>query len=185
MLSDNSKHQFKALILTCPYPQLKKLAGKYLKKKVLNLKVKMQPNITGMIALKNKKDLPISSIKFDDDILAWAANENSKQRFKSNLNLWTLQASLKWSQKKINIYKNDKSIINQLILRFIKLTGFEKNKIVHKKIHGWKYSYSYQKTSLSSSWSKKYQLGICGDWFGGPKVENAWLSANDLARKIK
>tara|TARA_B110000211_G_C14042259_1_gene537290 strand:- start:217 stop:1179 length:963 start_codon:yes stop_codon:yes gene_type:complete len=185
MLSDNSKHRFKALILTCPYPQLKKLARKYLKKKVLNLKVKMQPNITGMIALKNKKDLPISSIKFDDDILTWAANENSKQRFKSNLNLWTLQASLKWSKKKINIYKNDKSIINQLISRFVKLTGFEKNKIVHKKIHGWKYSYSYQKTSLLSSWNKKYQLGICGDWFGGPKVENAWLSANDLARKIK
>jgi len=38
---------------------------------------------------------------------------------------------------------------------------------------------------LNSSWNKKYQLGICGDWFGGPKVENAWLSANDLAKKIK
>ena len=38
----------------------------------------MQPNITVMIALKNKKELPISSIKFDDNMLAWAANENSK-----------------------------------------------------------------------------------------------------------
>ena len=31
----------------------------------------------------------------------------------------------------------------------------------------------------------KNNLGICGDWFNGPKVENAWLSANDLAIKIK
>ena len=38
--------------------------------------------------------------------------------------------------------------MNQLISRFIKLTGFEKNKIIHKKIHGWKYSYNYQKTSF-------------------------------------
>ena len=184
-LDDNSKHQFKALILTCPFPQLKKLAGRYLEKKVSNLKIQMQPNITVMVALTNKKELPISSIKFDDNMLAWAANENSKKRFKSNLNLWTLQASLKWSKKTINKYKTDKSMMNKLISKFTQLTGLEKNKIIHKKIHGWKYSYSYQKTSLLSNWNKKYQLGICGDWFGGPKVENAWLSANDLAKKIK
>ena len=184
-LKDKSKYQFKSLIVTCPFPQLKKLARNYLDKNILKLKVQMQPNITVMIAIKNQKNLPISSIKFNDDILAWAANENSKKRFKSNINLWTLQATLKWSKKTINKYKTDKSIMNQLIARFIKLTGFEKNKIIFKKIHGWKYSYNYEKTPYLSIWNKKINLGICGDWLSGPKVENAWLSANDLARKIK
>jgi renalase len=185
VLKDKSKYQFKSLIITCPFPQLKKLAKNYLDKNILKLKVQMQPNITAMIALKNKKNLPISSIKFDDDILAWAANENSKKRFKSNINLWTLQATLKWSKKTINKYKIDKSIMSQLVTRFIKLTGFKKNKIIFKKIHGWKYSYNYEKTPYLSIWNKKINLGICGDWLNGPKVENAWLSANDLARKIK
>ena len=184
-LKNKSKHQFKSLIITCPFPQLKKLAKQYLDKKILKLKVQMQPNITVMIAFKNQKNLPISSIKFNDDILAWAANENSKKRFKSNINLWTIQASLNWSKKTINKYKTDKSIMNQLISRFIKLTGFKKNKIIFKKIHGWKYSYNYEKTPYLSIWDKKINLGVCGDWFNGPKVENAWLSANDLARKIK
>ena len=184
-LKNKSKYQFKSLIVTCPFPQLKKLAKNYLDKTILKLKVQMQPNITVMIALKNQKKLPISSIKFNDDVLAWAANENSKNRFKSNINLWTLQATLRWSKKTINKYKNDKSIMNQLITRFIKLTGFEKNKIIFKRIHGWKYSYNYEKTPYLSIWNKKINLGVCGDWFNGPKVENAWLSANDLARKIK
>ena len=184
-LNDKSSYQFKGLILTCPFPQLKKLAKNYLDRKISNLKVQMQPNITVMVAFKNQKNLPISSIKFNDETLAWAANENSKKRFKSNFNLWTLQASLKWSKKTINKYKNNNSIMNQLISQFIKLTGFEKNKVIHKKIHGWKYSYNYKKTPFLSSWNKKYQLGICGDWFDGPKVENAWISANDLAKKIK
>ena len=184
-LKNKSKHQFKSLIITCPFPQLKKLAKNYLNKKILKLKVQMQPNITVMIALKNQKNLPISSIKFNDDILAWAANENSKKRFKSNINLWTLQATLKWSKKTINKYKTDKLIMSQLISRFTKLTGFEKNKIIFKRIHGWKYSYNYEKTPYLSIWNKKINLGICGDWLSGPKVENAWLSANDLARKIK
>ena len=184
-LKNKSKHQFKSLIITCPFPQLKKLAKNYLDKNILKLKVQMQPNITVMLALKNQKTLPISSIKFNDDILAWAANENSKKRFKSNINLWTLQATLKWSKKTINKYKTDKSIMNQLITRFIKLTGFEKNKIIFKRIHGWKYSYNYEKTPYLSIWNKKINLGVCGDWLNGPKVENAWLSANDLAKKIK
>ena len=183
-LKNKSKYQFKSLIVSCPFPQLKKLAKNYLNKKILKLKVQMQPNITVMIALKNQKNLPISSIKFNDDILAWAANENSKKRFKSNINLWTLQATLKWSKKTINKYKNDKSIMEQLIKRFVKLTGLEKNKIIFKRIHGWKYSYNYEKTPYLSIWDKKNNLGICGDWFNGPKVENAWLSANDLAIKI-
>ena len=184
-LNNKSKHHFKSLIITCPFPQLKKLAKKYLDKKILNLKVQMQPNITVMLALKKQKNLPISSIKFNDEVLAWAANENSKKRFKSNINLWTLQATLKWSKKTINKYKTDKSIMNQLIKRFVKLTGLEKNKIIFKKIHGWKYSYNYEKTPYLSIWNKKINLGVCGDWFNGPKVENAWLSANDLAKKIK
>jgi predicted NAD/FAD-dependent oxidoreductase len=184
-LKNKSKYQFKSLIITCPFPQLKKLAKNYLNKNILKLNVQMQPNITVMLALKNQKTLPISSIKFNDDILAWAANENSKKRFKSKINLWTLQATLKWSKKTINRYKTDKSIMKQLIARFIKLTGFEKKKIIFKRIHGWKYSYNYEKTPYLSIWNKKINLGVCGDWFNGPKVENAWLSANDLANKIK
>ena len=185
LLKDKSKYQFKSLIITCPFPQLKKLAKKYLDKKILNLNVKMQPNITVMVALKNQKELPISSIKFDDDTLAWAANENSKKRFKSNTNLWTLQATLKWSKKTINKYKNDSAIMRQLTSKFINLTGLDKHKIIHTRIHGWKYSYNYEKTSVLSYWNKKYRLGVCGDWLSGPKVENAWLSANDLVKKIR
>ena len=42
---DNSKINFRYLILTCPYPQVKLLARNYIDKKMLNLKVKMEPNI--------------------------------------------------------------------------------------------------------------------------------------------
>ena len=118
-------------------------------------------------------------------MLAWAANENSKKRFKSNTNLWTLQATLNWSKKTINKYKTNKSVMEKLINRFVQLSGFDKKKIVFKKTHGWKYSYNYEKTPYLSIWNKKYNLGVCGDWLNGPRVENAWLSANDLAKKIK
>ena len=34
-------------------------------------------------------------------------------------------------------------------------------------------------------WNTKYSLGICGDWFIGPKVEDAWISSHDLYNRIK
>ncbi len=175
----------KSVIFTCPFPQLKKIARKYLKKKFIKLKINMEPNITTMIALKNQKDVPVSSIKFNDDILAWAANENSKKRFVSSNSLWTLQSSVNWAKKSINIYKKDKKVENTLISKFLNFTGYKKNKILFKKTHGWKYSYNFHGSPYKSYWDKKLRIGVCADWLIGSKVESAWLSANNLAKKIK
>ena len=183
---DNGEYiQAKSIILTCPFPQSKKIAGKYLEKKISNLKINMEPNITTMLAFKNQKAVPVSSIKFNDDILTWAAHENSKSRFNSSNSLWTLQSSVEWAKKNINHYKKSNKAENTLISKFLNFTGYKKNKIIFKKTHGWKYSYNLNGSPLKSYWNKKLRLGLCADWFIGPKVENAWLSANDLAKKIK
>ena len=52
---DNSKIYCKNLILTCPYPQTKKLLREYLNKSFFKNKVKMDANITAMFTLKKKK----------------------------------------------------------------------------------------------------------------------------------
>ena len=184
-LNDKSKYFYKSIILTCPFPQLKKLAKKYLEKKMMNLNIRMEPNITTMIAIKNQNLAPVSSFKFNDNILAWASHENSKKRFNTTNSLWTLQSTTSWAIKMINKYKKDKKIENILISKFIDFTGYKKSKIIFKKTHGWKYSCNSESSPYKSYWNNKLKIGVCADWFIGPKVESAWLSANDLAKKIK
>ena len=104
-LNNGENIQAKSIILTCPFPQSKKMAGKYLEKKISNLRINMEPNITTMLAFKNQRSVPVSSIKFNDDVLTWAAHENSKSRFNSSNSLWTLQSSVEWAKK--NIYGSD------------------------------------------------------------------------------
>ncbi|MAJ85511.1 MAG: amine oxidase [Candidatus Pelagibacter sp.] len=184
-LAGGETHHARSIILTLPHPQLKKLAKRYLIKRLLKQKINMEPNITTMIAIKNQNQIPISSIRFNNEIVAWAANENSKKRFKSSFNLWTIQSSTNWAKKNINNYKKKKSVEDSLIANFLSLTGYEKNKIIFKKTHGWKYSYNFKGSSIKSYWDKKYRLGVCADWLVGSKVESAWISANDLNKKIK
>ena len=74
---------------------------------------------------------------------------------------------------------------NVLINKFKKLTKVKIKKIYFTHIHGWKYSSNSIPLKTLSYWNKKIGLGICGDWFGGPRLENGWLSAKDLYSKIK
>ena len=50
--SDGTKKYYRSLILTCPFPQLKKLSKKYIKHSFINKKVKMDANITVMMVTK-------------------------------------------------------------------------------------------------------------------------------------
>ena len=80
MLFDDGKlRSFKNLILTCPFPQLKKLSKKYINNSFLRKSIKMDANITTMIGIKKRKNSN-SSYLFEDPILGWAGNENSKKK---------------------------------------------------------------------------------------------------------
>ena len=49
--------------------------------------------------------------------------------------------------------------------------------------HRWRYAMSTG-SNLGALWSPQSQIGICGDWLLGPRVENAWLSGKTLATQI-
>ena len=181
---DGKIKNFDKLILTCPFPQLSKLSKKFIKDPFIKKKIKMDANITVMIEIK-KTNTNVSSYLFDDKILGWAAKENSKKRFKTKTDLWTLQSTYNWANKKINKNRKNKDLNSEILInQFFKLTGIKKTKILFSLNHGWKYSSNSQPFKIKSFWDSKLNLGICGDWFVGPRLEAGWISANDLYKKI-
>jgi renalase len=182
--SDGKKRIYDKLILTCPYTQLSKLSNKFIKDFFIKNKVKMDANITVMIVTKKTKT-NISSYLFDDKILGWAAKENSKKRFKNGQDLWTLQSTYSWANKKINKNRENKDLNSKILInKFFKLTGIKKTKVLFSLNHGWKYSSNSKPINLKSYWNSSLNLGICADWFVGPRLEAGWISANDLYKKI-
>ena len=175
---------YKNLILTCPFPQLKKLSRKFISNSFLSKSLKMDANITTMIATKKNKKSN-SSYLFEDPVLGWAGNENSKKRFKSKYDLWTLQSTFTWANRKINQNKNNKKENSKIMIdQFFKISNIKKTKINYSFNHGWKYSSNSRPFRIKSYWDPKKKLGVCADWFVGPRLESGWISAQDLFKKI-
>ena len=184
IFNDGKIRNYENLILTCPFPQLKKLSKKYIKNSFIKEKIKMDANITILIEIK-KTNLGYSSFLFNDRILGWAGYENSKKRFKSKSDLWTLQSTFNWANKKINQNKVIKKTNAKILIdKFFKLTGIKRTKVLFSLNHGWKYSSNSKPLKLKSYWNSRLNLGVCGDWFNGPRFESGWISANDLYKKI-
>ena len=184
IFNDGEIRNYENLILTCPFPQLKKLSKKYIKNSFIKEKVKMDANITILIEIK-KTNLGYSSFLFNDRILGWAGYENSKKRFKSKTDLWTLQSTFNWANKKINQNKVLKKTNAKILIdKFFKLTGIKRTKVLFSLNHGWKYSSNSKPLKLKSYWNSRLNLGVCADWFNGPRLESGWISANDLYKKI-
>ncbi|MBD1144583.1 NAD(P)-binding protein [Pelagibacterales bacterium SAG-MED37] len=184
LFNDGKIRTYKGVILTCPFPQLKKLSEKFINNTFIKRKLKMDANITVMIAIKKNKKSP-SSFLFDDPVLGWAGNENTKKRFKSKYDLWTLQSTFKWANKNIdknkkNLKKNSKILID----KFFKLTKIKKTKVIYSINHGWKYSSNSKPLKIRSYWDPQKKIGVCADWFIGPRLESGWISAHDLFKKI-
>ena len=181
---NNQTRYYDNLILTCPFPQLKKLTKKFIKDPFIKKKIKMDANITVMIKIK-KTDKNVSSYLFNDKILGWAAKENSKKRFKSNYDLWTLQSTNEWANKRINKNRENKENNSKILIdKFFKLSGIQQTRVLTSLNHGWKYSSNSRPFKLKSYWNTKLNLGVCADWFVGPRVEDGWISANDLFKKM-
>jgi len=184
IFNDGEIRNYENLILTCPFPQLKKLSKKYIKNSFIKEKIKMDANITILIEIK-KSNIGYSSFLFNDRILGWAGYENSKKRFKSKSDLWTLQSTFNWANKKINQNKVLKKTNAKILIdKFFKLTGIKQTKILFSLNHGWKYSSNSKPLKLKSYWNSRLNLGVCADWFNGPRLESGWISANDLYKKI-
>ena len=183
---DNSKQECEKLILTIPLEQCQKIIAP------LNLDFKiigsMEPNLTVMIGFDKSLGISANGFKFEkNSILGWAANESSKIRSENNpnLELWTLQSSLFFAQKKFQDYRSNKEeVINLMVGEFLNLFNIKNTKIVHKDIHGWLYAFKKENFSQKFYWNEEINLGICGDWMCGSKAEDSWSSASALADQI-
>jgi renalase len=187
---DETQEQYKTVIITAPFQQAYNLTKQFTENFFSNFNFSMQPNLTVMVAFNKSLKIDLSAITFEnDDVLGFAANENTKKKnlINKDLELWTIQSSLKYAVKNIKEYRNNKQVLIDEILKNFsnKLKINISNEQIHySDIHGWLYAYNLNTSSPNCYWDSHLRLGICGDWFSGGNAENAFFNAKKLANLI-
>lgn len=138
-----------------------------------------QPCWSGMFAF----DTPLPHdphIVRDHGILAWAARDNAKPGH-AGPESWVVQASPQWSTA--NLERSPEDVAPHLLAALAEATGAGPLKAMAHSIHRWRYALSAG-TGLGCLWNEKQQIGACGDWLLGPRVECAWVSGRKLGERI-
>ena len=188
--NDNTEKDYKTVIITAPFQQAYNLTKKYTEHYFSKFNYLMQPNLTLMVAFNKSLNLNLSAVSFEnDDVLGFAANENTKKKvlINKNLELWTIQSSLKYALKNIQEYRiNKQNLIDEMLKNFLTKLRIEikTENINYSDIHGWLYAYNLNSDVPNCYWDNDLRLGICGDWFSGSSAQNAFLNAKLLAGRL-
>ncbi|MBU3584266.1 FAD-dependent oxidoreductase [Polynucleobacter sp. 15G-AUS-farblos] len=178
---------FDFLIIAIPAPQAAQLT-KSLSKEIQSIfnSVQMDGCWTVMANLDQKSSLAFDAAFINGEIISWICRNQSKPHRNSNSNgkdneTWTIHASPSWSQDNIELEATEASA---KLIECAKKLGLD---CTHAEIstHRWRYASGSAKPSPECILILTQNLGFCGDWLNGGRVEGAWLSGYKLASQIE
>lgn len=114
--------------------------------------------------------------------LAWIARDSSKPDRSQDYETWVLHASSDWTESHMEASNED--VERQLIQEFWKATGHTPTPLRLRLSHRWRYATPVQSLADNCLFEPTMQIGACGDWCAGPRVEGAFLSGIALAGRI-
>ena len=171
---------FDTLILAIPGPQALTLAQQ------LDSEIQTiagQSNMKGcwtlMARFEQRPTVTFEAAFVNQEIISWIARNSSKP-LRTGQESWTIQANPLWSQECIELNKDE---VTERMLACAKKLGLDCTE-AEISVHRWRYASGATTPAMSFYTNPELQLGMCGDWLNGGRVEGAWLSGYHLANKI-
>ena len=171
---------FEAVISAVPAEQVGALLGPHVPA-ITNLAeaTASDPCWTVMVSFEERPHLADTVCRAGP--IGWAARNASKPG-RDAAECWVVQGSPEWSRLYL---EKEKSLVVAVLLDALReQAGGMLPPVRHVDAHRWRYAMSGN-AGKGAMWDSETRLGACGDWLHGPRVENAWLSGWELARKIE
>ena len=92
-----------------------------------------------------------------------------------------MQASPDWSR--LRLERSEAEVTGELLSTFYAVAETAPRPTVALAAHRWRYARSGA-SGQGGLWDAGAGLGACRDWLLGPRVECAWLSGRQLARRV-
>ena len=142
----------------------------------------MAPCWALMMSFPQSLDLPYAGAFVHNSPLSWIARNSSKAGRSAEPETWVAHASAEWSHAHIELRPDE--TLPLLLNEFWKATGATACVPEYSSAHRWRYAIPTNPLSVSCLFDSSLQIGACGDWCGGPRVEGAFLSGMAIAGRV-
>lgn len=173
---------FSHVVIAAPAPQASALLAAAPKLAGAASSVVMEPTWAVALAFTNPLDTKVDGCFVQDSPLDWLTRNRSKPGRDSSPDTWVLHASSSWSKHHLDMPKE--AVIEQLHGAFAELIDCAMPAPVFSLAHRWLYARPASAHQWGSLADADLGLYACGDWCLSGRVEGAWLSGQDAARKL-
>jgi len=179
---------FRAVLLACPAPQAAELlAGPAPGLAVACEGARMLPCWAAMVAFDEPLERGFDAAFVVDGALAWAARDASKPGRATTPDTWVLHATPEWSA--VRLEDAPGGVANDLLARFLALSGVPDRKPATVLAHRWRYARSAKAGGAGPLVESQLRLGVTGEWTRGNRIEDAFRAgrqaADELARLLE
>jgi predicted NAD/FAD-dependent oxidoreductase len=173
---------FSHVVIAAPASQASALLAAAPKLAGAAASVVMEPTWAVALAFAQPLDTKVDGCFVQDNPLDWLTRNRSKPGRDGNPDTWVLHASSSWSKQHLDLPKE--AVIDHLHGAFAELIDCAMPAPIFSLAHRWLYARPASAHQWGSLADADLGLYACGDWCLSGRVEGAWLSGQDAARKL-
>ena len=181
--ADGGNHgPFSHVIIATPAPQATALLAAAPKLASAAAGVKMDPTWAIALAFDKPLDTPMQGCFVQDSPLDWLARNRSKPGRDTPLDTWVLHATSAWSKAHLDLSRE--AVIEHLHGAFAELLHCTMPAPSFGLAHRWLYARPSSSHEFGVLADADLGLFVCGDWCLSGRVDGAWLSGQEAARRL-
>ena len=181
--ADGASHgPFSHVIIAVPAPQATALLASAPKLAAVVAGVKMDPTWAVALSFDTPLATPMQGCFVQHSPLDWLARSASKPGRDDSTDTWVLHATSAWSKQHIDLPRE--AVIEQLHGAFAELVSCPVPAPSVSLAHRWLYARPAGAHEWGALADADLGLYVCGDWCLSGRVEGAWLSGQDAARRL-
>ena len=165
-----------------PAPQATPLLASVPKLAATAASVVMEPTWAVALGFREVLDTPVQGCFVHGSPIAWLACNRSKPGRDTAPDTWVLHATSQWSRQHIDMAKED--VIEHLRCAFAEVIGCAVPEAAFSIAHRWLYARPAEAHQWGALGDPDLGIYACGDWCSSGRVEGAWLSGQEAARRL-
>jgi predicted NAD/FAD-dependent oxidoreductase len=144
--------------------------------------VRMRPCHAVMVRFETDLDVEFDGAFVRSAALGWVARNASKPG-RDAVPTWVLHSTAEWSDAHLD--GSSDTIRAALLSAFEEALGKDLPSARSVETHRWLYARPIEAFAGTPLWHPETGIGACGDWVGGDRVEDAYVSAEALADRLE